>query len=114
MLQAGVIAPGIFDGEFVQFNYVLTVRAMWHSAALFETNGWTVRTIHEEALALGAKAMARVNICSAGAKRQPPSSHFPLLVGRVVRRCRWCVATARAEAARLLVEREKFSCAVSR
>jgi N-acetylglucosamine transport system substrate-binding protein len=58
-LYAGVIEPGTFDGKFVQLNYVLTVYAMWHSAALFETNGWAVPTTYDEALALGAKAKAQ-------------------------------------------------------
>ncbi|QNE48218.1 carbohydrate ABC transporter, N-acetylglucosamine/diacetylchitobiose-binding protein [Glaciihabitans sp. INWT7] len=58
-LYAGVIEPGTFDGKFVQLNYVLTVYAMWYSASLFETNGWTVPTTYEEALALGAQAKAQ-------------------------------------------------------
>ena len=58
-LYAGVIEPGTFDGKFVQLNYVLTVYAMWHSAALFETNGWAVPTTYDEALALGAKAKSQ-------------------------------------------------------
>ncbi|WP_394769196.1 N-acetylglucosamine/diacetylchitobiose ABC transporter substrate-binding protein [Lacisediminihabitans sp.] len=58
-LYAGVIEPGTFDGKFVQLNYVLTVYAMWYSASLFETNGWTVPTTYDEALALGAKAKAQ-------------------------------------------------------
>jgi N-acetylglucosamine transport system substrate-binding protein len=58
-LYAGVVEPGTFDGKFVQLNYVLTVYAMWYSASLFETNGWTVPTTYDEALALGAKAKAQ-------------------------------------------------------
>jgi N-acetylglucosamine transport system substrate-binding protein len=60
-LYAGVVEPGTFDGKFVQLNYVLTVYAMWYSASLFETNGWTVPTTYDEALALGAKAKARAS-----------------------------------------------------
>ena len=54
-----MIKPGTFDGKFVQLNYVLTVYAMWYSAALFESNSWSVPTTYEEALALGAKAKAK-------------------------------------------------------
>lgn len=55
-LFGGVIAPGTFDGKFVQLNYVLTVYAIWYSAALFEENGWTVPKTYAEMLDLGAKA----------------------------------------------------------
>jgi N-acetylglucosamine transport system substrate-binding protein len=55
-LFGGVIAPGTFDGKFVQLNYVLTVYAMWYSASLFEANGWTVPKTWAEMLDLGAKA----------------------------------------------------------
>jgi N-acetylglucosamine transport system substrate-binding protein len=57
-LYPGVIEPGTFDGKFVQLNYVLTVYAMWYSAALFEANGWTVPKTWDEMLDLGAKAKA--------------------------------------------------------
>ncbi|MGK9146692.1 N-acetylglucosamine/diacetylchitobiose ABC transporter substrate-binding protein [Plantibacter flavus] len=55
-LYAGVVEPGTFDGKFVQLNYVLTVYAVWYSAALFEANGWTPPKTWAEALDLGAKA----------------------------------------------------------
>lgn len=55
-LYAGVVKPGTFDGKFVQLNYVLTVYAMWYSAALFDANGWTVPKTWAEMLDLGAKA----------------------------------------------------------
>ncbi|MGG7463628.1 MULTISPECIES: N-acetylglucosamine/diacetylchitobiose ABC transporter substrate-binding protein [unclassified Plantibacter] len=55
-LYPGVVEPGTFDGKFVQLNYVLTVYAMWYSASLFESNGWTVPKTWDEALELGAKA----------------------------------------------------------
>ncbi|GAA3859802.1 N-acetylglucosamine/diacetylchitobiose ABC transporter substrate-binding protein [Leifsonia kafniensis] len=57
-LYPGVIEPGTFDGKFVQLNYVLTVYAMWYSAALFETNGWTVPKTWDEMMDLGGKAKA--------------------------------------------------------
>lgn len=55
-LFGGVVAPGTFDGKFVQLNYVLTVYALWYSASLFEENGWTVPKTYAEMLDLGAKA----------------------------------------------------------
>ncbi|HXH35529.1 MAG TPA: N-acetylglucosamine/diacetylchitobiose ABC transporter substrate-binding protein [Plantibacter sp.] len=55
-LYAGVIEPGTFDGKFVQLNYVLTVYAVWYSAALFDTNGWAPPKTWAEAKDLGAKA----------------------------------------------------------
>ncbi|MEO6943707.1 MAG: N-acetylglucosamine/diacetylchitobiose ABC transporter substrate-binding protein [Lacisediminihabitans sp.] len=58
-LFGGVIAPGTFDGKFVQLNYVLTVYALWYSASLFEENGWTVPKTYDEMLDLGAKAKAK-------------------------------------------------------
>lgn len=57
-LYPGVIEPGTFDGKFVQLNYVLTVYAMWYSAALFEANGWTVPKTWGEMYELGGKAQA--------------------------------------------------------
>ncbi|HEY5821737.1 MAG TPA: N-acetylglucosamine/diacetylchitobiose ABC transporter substrate-binding protein [Propionibacteriaceae bacterium] len=57
-LYAGVTAPGTFDGKFVQLNYVLTVYALWYSAALFEKQGWTVPKTYDELLDLGGKAKA--------------------------------------------------------
>jgi N-acetylglucosamine transport system substrate-binding protein len=57
-LYPGVIEPGTFDGKFVQLNYVLTVYAMWYSAALFESNGWTVPKTWDEMYDLGGKAKA--------------------------------------------------------
>lgn len=58
-LYPGVVEPGTFDGKFVQLNYVLTVYAVWYSAALFEANGWTPPKTWAEALDLGAKAKAQ-------------------------------------------------------
>ncbi len=58
-LYPGVIEPGTFDGKFVQLNYVLTVYAVWYSAAMFETEGWTVPKTYDEMLALGAQAKAK-------------------------------------------------------
>lgn len=55
-LYPGVVEPGTFDGKFVQLNYVLTVYAVWYSAALFEANGWAPPKTWAEALDLGAKA----------------------------------------------------------
>lgn len=57
-LYAGVVAPGTFDGKFVQLNYVLTVYALWYSASLFKAKGWTVPKTYAEMLDLGAKAKA--------------------------------------------------------
>ena len=58
-LYAGVTEPGTFDGKFVQLNYVLTVYAIWYSAALFEQEGWTVPKTYDEMLALGQEAKAK-------------------------------------------------------
>jgi N-acetylglucosamine transport system substrate-binding protein len=58
-LYAGVTAPGTFDGKFVQLNYVLTVYALWYSAALFESEGWTVPKTYDEMYDLGGKAKAK-------------------------------------------------------
>jgi len=58
-LYAGVVEPGTFDGKFVQLNYVLTVYAVWYSAALFEANGWAPPKTWAEAKDLGAKAQAQ-------------------------------------------------------
>ncbi len=55
-LYPGVTEPGTFDGKFVQLNYVLTVYALWYSAALFKQEGWTVPKTYDEMLALGAEA----------------------------------------------------------
>ena len=53
-LYPGVTEPGTFDGKFVQLNYVLTVYALWYSAALFEKEGWEVPKTYDEMLALGS------------------------------------------------------------
>jgi N-acetylglucosamine transport system substrate-binding protein len=58
-LFGGVVAPGTFDGKFVQLNYVLTVYELWYSASLFDENGWTVPKTYDEMLDLGAKAKAK-------------------------------------------------------
>ena len=58
-LYPGVTEPGTFDGKFVQLNYVLTVYALWYSAALFEQEGWTVPKTYEEMLALGSEAKGK-------------------------------------------------------
>ncbi len=58
-LYAGVTAPGTFDGKFVQLNYVLTVYALWYSASLFESEGWTVPKTYDEMYELGGKAKAK-------------------------------------------------------
>jgi N-acetylglucosamine transport system substrate-binding protein len=58
-LYPGVTEPGTFDGKFVQLNYVLTVYAIWYSAALFEKEGWTVPKTYDEMLALGAEAKGK-------------------------------------------------------
>ncbi|XAS67647.1 N-acetylglucosamine/diacetylchitobiose ABC transporter substrate-binding protein [Micrococcaceae bacterium Sec5.7] len=57
-LYGGVLAPGTFDGKLAALNYVLTVFAVWYSAALFQEKGWVVPRTWEEALALGEKAKA--------------------------------------------------------
>lgn len=58
-LYPGVTEPGTFDGKFVQLNYVLTVYAIWYSAALFEAEGWAVPKTYDEMLALGEQAKAK-------------------------------------------------------
>ncbi|MGI3784415.1 MAG: extracellular solute-binding protein, partial [Janthinobacterium lividum] len=58
-LYPGVTAPGTFDGKFVQLNYVLTVYALWYSASLFESEGWTVPKTYDEMYELGGKAKAK-------------------------------------------------------
>lgn len=58
-LFPGVAKPGTFDGKFVAINYAMTVYATWHSASLFEENGWTSPKTWAEALDLGAKAKAK-------------------------------------------------------
>ncbi len=58
-LYPGVTAPGTFDGKFVVLNYVLTVYAIWYSAALFESEGWTVPKTYDEMFELGTKAKAK-------------------------------------------------------
>ncbi len=58
-LYPGVTDSGTFDGKFVQLNYVLTVYAMWYSAALFEEEGWEVPKTWDEMLALGKEAKAK-------------------------------------------------------
>jgi N-acetylglucosamine transport system substrate-binding protein len=58
-LYPGVTAPGTFDGKFVQLNYVLTVYALWYSASLFESEGWTVPKTYDEMYDLGGKAKAK-------------------------------------------------------
>ena len=58
-LYPGVTEPGTFDGKFVQLNYVLTVYALWYSAALFKQEGWTVPKTYDEMLALGAEAKSK-------------------------------------------------------
>jgi N-acetylglucosamine transport system substrate-binding protein len=58
-LYAGVTEPGTFDGKFVQLNYVLTVYAVWYSAALFEKEGWEVPKTYDEMFALGQEAKGK-------------------------------------------------------
>ncbi|MGH3351546.1 MAG: N-acetylglucosamine/diacetylchitobiose ABC transporter substrate-binding protein [Nocardioides sp.] len=58
-LYPNVEVPGTFGGKFVAINYVMTVYAVWHSASLFEENGWTAPKTWDEALDLGAKAKAK-------------------------------------------------------
>ena len=58
-LYPGVTEPGTFDGKFVQLNYVLTVYALWYSAALFEKEGWEVPKTYDEMLALGQEAKGK-------------------------------------------------------
>jgi len=58
-LYPGVTAPGTFDGKFVQLNYVLTIYALWYSASLFESEGWTVPKTYDEMYELGGKAKAK-------------------------------------------------------
>lgn len=58
-LYPNVAVPGTFGDKFVAINYVMTVYAVWHSASLFEENGWTAPKTWDEALDLGAKAKAK-------------------------------------------------------
>jgi len=58
-LYPGVLAPGTFDGKLVQLNYALTVYALWYSASLFESEGWTVPKTYDEMFELGGKAKAK-------------------------------------------------------
>jgi len=58
-LFGGVEEPGTYDGKLAALNYVLTVYAVWHSASLFEENGWTPPKTWDEAMDLGAKAKAK-------------------------------------------------------
>lgn len=58
-LYGGVTKPGTLDGKLLILNYVLTVYAIWYSASLFETNGWTVPKTWDEAYDLGVKAKAK-------------------------------------------------------
>lgn len=55
-LYPSVKDPGTYNGRFVALNYVMTVYAVWHSASLFERNGWTVPATWQEAIDLGAEA----------------------------------------------------------
>ncbi len=58
-LFGGVLEPGTFDGKLAAINYALTVYALWYSASLFESNGWTPPKTWDEAYALGEKAKAK-------------------------------------------------------
>jgi len=58
-LYSGVLKPGTFNGKLAAINYVLTVFALWHSAALFEENGWSVPKTWDGLLDLGAQAKAK-------------------------------------------------------
>ena len=58
-LYPNVEKPGTFGDRFVAINYVMTLYAVWHSASLFEENGWTAPKTWDEALDLGAKAKAK-------------------------------------------------------
>ncbi len=58
-LYPGVTDSGTFDGKFVQLNYVLTVYALWYSAALFEKQGWAVPKTYADMLSLGAEAKGK-------------------------------------------------------
>lgn len=58
-LYDGVLLPGTYDGKFVALNYSLTVYALWYSASLFETAGWTAPKTWDEAYELGTKAKAQ-------------------------------------------------------
>ena len=58
-LFGGVTKPGTFGDKFVALNYVLTVYALWYSAALFEQNGWAPPKTWDDAMKLGAAAKAK-------------------------------------------------------
>ena len=58
-LYEGVTKPGTFDGKFIVLNYALTVYALWYSASLFESNGWSVPKTYDEMLDLGGKAKSK-------------------------------------------------------
>jgi N-acetylglucosamine transport system substrate-binding protein len=55
-LYPGVLQPGTFGDKLAAINYVLTVFGLWHSASLFEENGWEVPKTWDDLLALGASA----------------------------------------------------------
>ncbi len=55
-LYPGVLDIGLYNDKLAAVNYVLTVYALWHSASLFEENGWSAPTTWDEALELGAQA----------------------------------------------------------
>jgi N-acetylglucosamine transport system substrate-binding protein len=56
VVYPGVRKDGEYDGKFVSANYVMTAIALWHSASLFEENGWEAPRTWDDMLALGAKA----------------------------------------------------------
>lgn len=58
-LYPGVLATGQFGSKLAAINYVLTVFAVWHSASLFQQNGWQVPKTWDDAMALGAKAKSQ-------------------------------------------------------
>ncbi|MFD9701103.1 N-acetylglucosamine/diacetylchitobiose ABC transporter substrate-binding protein [Lentzea sp. NPDC059081] len=51
-LLPGVVEDGIYDGQFVRFNYAYTAWGLWYSKPLFEKNGWTWPQTWPEMLAL--------------------------------------------------------------
>lgn len=55
-LHSTALAPGIFDGNLVAINYVLTVYGLWYSASLFESRGWSPPSTWDAMLSLGALA----------------------------------------------------------
>lgn len=57
-LHGAALAPGTFDGTLVAINYVLTVYALWYSASLFESRGWSLPTTWDGLLELGDLAKA--------------------------------------------------------